>query len=248
MTEAAPAEQTVATEKKKRLFHRIPTSLLVTLIGIALTAWLLPAFTKQWDDRQKARELKVALVSEMSGATARALSEAHDIMVRTSDRQAGSAKAGVPSALTEASWEPMPAPEKEWARSSVRIEAELRAHLGDKPANGWRAYRHVVDRLLAYAAGLPFGPQADPDPAPSGSDLEKLNESAHTFHTDRGYIGAQLQNGTETTESLVALTVELATLQDRLLKYEEVLARQVLKSHVAGYSTTSYDLLHGLVP
>ena len=251
MTEAAPAEQAVEAETKKRLFHRIPTSLLVTLVGIALTAWLLPAFTKQWDDRQKARELQVSLVSQMSGATARALTEAHDIMVRTSDREAGQAKGGVTSALTAASWEPTPAPEKEWARSSIRIEAQLRSHLGDEPANGWRAYRHVVDRLLAYAAGHQFGPQADPYPAPLGDDLGKLNDSARQFYRDRLDVVGMLRHSTpgdEDTDLLVGVATELATVQDQALRYEEVLAHQVLNSHVAGYSTSSHDLIQNLIP
>src|SRR6266513_667328 len=78
MTEAAPAEQAVAAGKKKRLFNRIPTSLLVTLIGIALTAWLLPAFTRQWDDRQKAHELKAALASQVAVATAKSLTRSRE--------------------------------------------------------------------------------------------------------------------------------------------------------------------------
>ena len=56
MTEAAPAKQAVEAEKKKRLFHRILTSLLGTVIGIAPTPCLLPVFTRHWDDEQKAHQ------------------------------------------------------------------------------------------------------------------------------------------------------------------------------------------------
>jgi hypothetical protein len=38
---------------KKASRRKVPTSLVVTLLGIALTAWLLPAVTRQWDDRQR---------------------------------------------------------------------------------------------------------------------------------------------------------------------------------------------------
>src|SRR5690242_11337061 len=72
MDEAAPAAG-AAVEKKRRLLRRVPTALLVTLLGIALTAWLLPAFTRQWDDRAKARELKASLASDIAAATARAI-------------------------------------------------------------------------------------------------------------------------------------------------------------------------------
>src|SRR5262249_21299243 len=74
MTEPGPAEQAGGVEKKRPLLRRVPSSLIVTLIGIALTAWLLPAFTRQWDDRQKARDLKASLADEMSAATATLLS------------------------------------------------------------------------------------------------------------------------------------------------------------------------------
>ena len=65
--EAAPAGP--AERKRKtllgRLFSRIPSSLFVTVFGIALTAWLLPAFTRQWDDRKDARALTADLAEKI---------------------------------------------------------------------------------------------------------------------------------------------------------------------------------------
>jgi hypothetical protein len=76
MDEAAPPEAgTTAAEKKRPLLRRVPTSLLVTLLGIALTAWLLPAFTRQWDDRQKAQELQ----SHVAGFSTDAHDFFHDL-------------------------------------------------------------------------------------------------------------------------------------------------------------------------
>ena len=43
---------------------RVPTSVVATLLGAALTVLLAPAFTRQWDDRQAARELKVGLAED----------------------------------------------------------------------------------------------------------------------------------------------------------------------------------------
>src|SRR3982751_5368573 len=73
MDEAAPAAAGTAAEKRRPFLRRLPTSLVVTLLGIGLTAWLLPALTRQWDDRQKAQEVKAALVREMAGASARVI-------------------------------------------------------------------------------------------------------------------------------------------------------------------------------
>src|SRR5258706_30058 len=88
MTEAAPAEQAVEAEKKKRLFHRIPTSLFVTLLGIALTAWLLPAFAHQRDDRQKAQEFKAALAAQIAAATADAVTAGLQMWQQKADQYA----------------------------------------------------------------------------------------------------------------------------------------------------------------
>src|SRR5262245_62538084 len=59
--------------KARRRLPRIPTSVVMTLLAIALPAWLLPAFTRQWDDRQQAHDLKAAITSDMATATAGAL-------------------------------------------------------------------------------------------------------------------------------------------------------------------------------
>jgi hypothetical protein len=78
--EAAEPQATAEpqAEPRQRSWRRVkvPTSVVVTLVGIALTAWLLPAFTRQWDDRQKARELKAGLASDMGKSTATVLYQA----------------------------------------------------------------------------------------------------------------------------------------------------------------------------
>ncbi len=56
--------------------------MFVTLLGIALTDWLLPAFTRQWDDRQKARELKAAVITQVAAATAAQLVETRKVSAR----------------------------------------------------------------------------------------------------------------------------------------------------------------------
>src|SRR5690348_1063391 len=78
--ESKPPADAVAG-KRRRL--RVPTSLLVTLLGIALSAWLAPAITRQWEDRKKAQELKASLIAEMAVANARALAVAQGGLLRT---------------------------------------------------------------------------------------------------------------------------------------------------------------------
>src|SRR3954468_5890330 len=84
MDDAAPAAG-AAVEKKRRLLHRIPTSLVVTLLGIALTGWLLPAVSRQWDGRQRANELKAQIDLQIAAATAHALIGSRQLVRRWND-------------------------------------------------------------------------------------------------------------------------------------------------------------------
>jgi hypothetical protein len=64
-------------KKRWRLYHlTLPTPVVATVVGVVLSAllslWLIPAFTRQWDDRQKAHDLKAALIAEMATASAQA--------------------------------------------------------------------------------------------------------------------------------------------------------------------------------
>jgi hypothetical protein len=76
--ESAPAEGGESVQRRR--WRRIPTPLIITLIGIVLSAWLLPAITRQWDDRQKAHQVKSALVTEMAEANARAFTGARRLL------------------------------------------------------------------------------------------------------------------------------------------------------------------------
>jgi hypothetical protein len=82
----APPSQAQSSGRERSWRRRVPTALLVTLLGIGLTAWILPAFTRQWDDRQKAHELKAAIVAESASATANVLTAAQrDVFTLTQD-------------------------------------------------------------------------------------------------------------------------------------------------------------------
>jgi hypothetical protein len=111
----------------------------LTLVGIALTGWLLPAFTRQWDDRQKAHELGTSLVAQMAQATGDALTANQAALFRT------------PRTSTTK-------PSLEWSRASLVIEARLDAYFSDDLVDKWRAYSDLVSKSLGVivAPALPF--------------------------------------------------------------------------------------------
>jgi hypothetical protein len=65
----------VAVEEEKprgeRRRFRVPTSVLVSLLVAILSILVGPAFARQWEDRQKARDLKAAIADQIATATAR---------------------------------------------------------------------------------------------------------------------------------------------------------------------------------
>ena len=120
----------------------MPSSVIITLVGIALTAWLLPAFTRQWDDRQKAHDLKAAITNDMATATAQALFGGK---TRYQAGPNGSLLAAV-GPTTEAS---EAAAIRQWELSSFQIEAKLRANFTDRTiSTTWREYSDSVRRFF----------------------------------------------------------------------------------------------------
>jgi hypothetical protein len=254
---------------------KIPTSVIVTLVGIALTAWLLPAFTKQWDDRQKARELKAALVADIASSSAKA-------MVQT-DRARSSAP-GREVLVTRAG--------DLWLLASVDIEARLRAYFPADLVAAWQVYTYFVDRFVgvpevqasaALARALTWmrDPRPDvPPPPSSGTEVGEPRPPRHYLPRETAkaslYALAVLRAVTPRAQSEFPLEATLDTFsrvglsyadvpfvadkepadlglaaweqEAQLLNFEETVAALVLAAHPTGYSTTTRDLIHDLLP
>jgi hypothetical protein len=133
------------TEDRPSLWRRVPIPLLVTLIGIVLSAWLLPAFTRQWDDRQKAGEVRASVIYEAASATARALTDAQDAAF--AETWKGSTRPTSPPSA------------KEWAVASLRIQARLQAYFEPDALERWLLVSRYVTSTLSLThgdAGVPF--------------------------------------------------------------------------------------------
>jgi len=85
--------------------------------------------TKQWDDRQKARELKAGLVESINIATVTAIT----------------------NSLTLTTSRPDPILNR-WLLSSGVIEAKIRAYFPQELLARWRAFRELVRSLPQIAA------------------------------------------------------------------------------------------------
>ena len=246
--EAAPAT-------RAQRWVRVPKAVVVTVLGLALSAWLIPAMTRQWDDRQKEHELKAGVVADMASVTARALVGG------------------------EAFWsgERMTAQEREqlgrqWALSALGIEAQLRTYFSSSMVAGWQVYSWAVDRFInarsvsssaALKEAVGSGVALDPRVADAAAQLLVLGEtttgpvptfavdaSSSTKINDRKYLDrlkAMLSPEMKRYEAAPVVATWPA-LEKGLLGFEQAVADQVLRSHATGFSTTTKDLLHDLLP
>jgi hypothetical protein len=261
MEEAAPkaeaAPEAAAKVAPTRRFPRVPTPVIVTLVGVGLSAWLIPAFTHQWDDRQKAQELKAAIVADMASATARALVGGQDNYYwprpLISPKERGRLAAN-------------------WERSSLTIEARMRAYLPQRVVEAWQVYAWLID--LYVGAGVP-SPQAEAalkSAARSPAHLDRAavqaaalvintaghpdNEGGlapdfhltHVFLKQEGYRGIADELRPHLAPADRGPQGNVEEVVSTLVAFQEELTREVLAAHATGYSTSSRDLLNDLLP
>jgi hypothetical protein len=257
--EAAEPPETAESkaESRKRWWRRVrfPASIVVTFVGIALTAWLLPAFARQRDDRQKARELKAALVTDMAAATSRALVGGEAIWAKRPVDKARVAD--------------------DWVRSSLSIEARLRAYFSDALIAAWQIYAWEVDRFVGGGRSQAKAALTSADRSLSnGTHPARLSKDAALAAAQVLNFGRRQGNGVEgpkfdangRLEKSALAGVEghlqpyldtgedelepagLDEVQATVVAFQEELTREVLDAHASGFSTTGRDLVHDLLP
>ena len=245
--DAAPA----ASAERSRFRLRVPKAVLVTVLGFALSAWLVPAMTRQWDDRQKVHELQAGVVSEMASVSARALLGGEAVWSGQHPTKRERQRL-----------------ENEWGLSTLELTARLRAYFPGSVVTGWEVYAWAVDRFLdasspsasaaledAVKSGAPLDPRvADaaaqllallPDgPAPSfGKSANMPRSDRENIPRLRKMLAPELAR-----YEPIAPYAKWTAFEKQLLDLEQAVADQVLHSHVAGFSTTPRDLMHDLLP
>jgi hypothetical protein len=224
-----PAEPNRGVETRPRRFSRIPTPLIVTVLGISLSAWLLPAFTRQWDDRQKAQELKSGLVTEMSEAASAALIGSRARIFRLKPAR------GEPS-VSEVNYA--------WSLAATRIEAKLRAYFPQSIVLDWRSYTVIVEStivILAHTGERGVGGELYSHDVLAA--LERLAERDVVPVPTETYM-KMLFHGTSDAPGIHQYT----QAKQMILGSAEAIAAEVLGGHPRGYSTSRGDFLRDLLP
>jgi len=238
---------------------RAPKAAVVTVFGVALTAWLFPALTRQWDDRQKEHELKAAVVSDMASATAHAL--------------VGGEAIWSGHALTKQEQQEKRRIGDQWALSALEIEARIRTYFPSSVVASWLVYSWAVDRFIdarhvSASAALQDAVNRRVTLDPRVSDAAALLlVRGESTDGPAPWFGVYRRSPTRSTDrdSLRRLHRMLApqikryrdgplvistwtALERSLLSFEQAVADEILGSHATGYSTTLSDLSRDLLP
>jgi hypothetical protein len=247
----APADPARAEAKRARLRLRVPRAVLVTVLGFALSAWLVPAMTRQWDDRQREHELRASVVAEMASVSARALLGGEAVW--------SGQKRTAPERKQL---------ERQWELSTLGLEARLRAYFPRSVVTGWEIYAWAVDRFIDARSGSASAVLQDA--VHSGASLDpRVSDAAAQLLALRIYRPGPSFKKSENTpisdsENIRLLRTMLSpalehyaenfryakwtAVEKHLLDVEHGVADQVLRSHAAGFSTTPRDLMHDLLP
>ena len=223
---AEGARKSVPPKVVRSRWWWLPKPILLTLFAAAISAWLVPAFTRQWQDTQKEREIKVALVSDIGDSTSDALVTSQYV-----------ANQAFPGGNGQAEYNRF---SLEWARRSAQIEAKLRAYFPDDSlVDDWREYSIVVQNgfyLLTGGsgkAGAVHTVRQYLESTPGGSEpiagvkwkrLRSLNFNDQSAVDDYVLVTGQLLDG------------------------KERLIRAILNANAEGFSTTGSDFIDDLTP
>jgi hypothetical protein len=235
----------LAKVPENRLRIRVPASVVVTLLGAALTVWLAPAFTRQWGDRQAARDLKVGLAEDGVLSAFKAV-------------QQGAGLAEGHGAYRVIS--------RQWEAAVVKTDLRSKAYLGSIVAE-WQELDQAVQYFLIVSQEV-ADVRARATEKPVGQrfqfrfkDISSWLNLAWPWPTSEDEEGAATPEDAEgfpTREEVDAVALMLANddastrvdgmklVKTWMLARIETAADKLLSAHVSGFSTTRGDLLHDL--
>jgi hypothetical protein len=224
-----------------------------------VAGWVLPAFAHQWQDRQKERELKRELATQLDRDTTTAVIAARELIDRrfpeaqTTDARFIDLKAATPSARGSARTAFAAARERERdARTIVYIH----------DFTSWLVTRSVTRSTLdSYFPGSGL---ADAWLDYANHITHYIRLAAAGTHTDRvtliGLLSEYLTGGddgpwlpltvTPVPGRAVAKAYGVAdgNLSDSLLRRKNEIVKGILAAHAAGFSTRWRDFFADLVP
>ena len=212
-----------------------------TMAGLLLTAWILPALSHQWQDRQRAREVQAALITKIGRATTNALVTSQALVAgRLPHTRIGGFNQQTFNQL-----------DLDWQLERAEIESQIEAYFPKSDLRDrWRQYSEFVRDTYWLATERCFKRQA------TVNRIEKLNASLNLKVLRNPFNMPGVPRCTTTHHVLTTYTVAKRRIARKKYYFASlaVLDRKVdvtsgiLRGHLAGFSTRSSDLLSDLLP
>jgi hypothetical protein len=116
----------------------LASPLVVTVVAAVLGSWLIPQFTRGWQDHQKALEIKTGLVSQMSESVSDVVATGRFVAADL-----------VQPASQQHEWNDG---YRRWTTASAVIGAKLRAYAGSDLGTAWSAFADAATDYLLLSA------------------------------------------------------------------------------------------------
>jgi len=205
-----------------------PKTLIVTAGLTLATAWVFPALTHQWQDRQKARELSAGLVTQISKQTSQAL-------VTSQFFSGGRNPFLVAHQFNQKLFNQL---DLDWRDASAEIAGQLQAYYSPAVLDRWETYLRLVEKTY-FLATL--------DTSRRAATIRTLREHFGDTNWKRWHGDLLRKPWVERAGALAAIKAYLR-VSGALLGESSKIDDAVLHDHPAGFSTQPIDIVHDLLP
>jgi hypothetical protein len=141
-SEAAPAAATKPS-RSSEVYRWLAHPFVIAICVAVIVNWLIPSFTRKWQDHQKALEIKTGLVSDMGESVSDAVMTGRFIAAGLVSRSSSDPRADQ-RAFNDGY--------RAWTTSNASIGAKLQAYFGSDLGSEWRAFANVVTDYFQLSA------------------------------------------------------------------------------------------------
>jgi hypothetical protein len=238
---AAPQETAAKNEKPqgKRWRLHVPTSVVVTLLVAALSVWVAPAFTRQFEDRKQARAMQAQVAEQVALATADVGQRINSFVV--AKQLKGSQIISRTQALQDY-----------WQIRQARIDARLRVYFSPEMRLMWLRFNKVIEheidlvRQIQYISEGILGPEFW-TPSVTGNILA-IAVLSRPFGVGPPFADREQALNDLMRERQSVRTRTIGGLVAWMRKIEDKIIDRLMTEDPEAFSTTRGDLLRDLLP
>jgi hypothetical protein len=127
----------------RELSHGLAHPFVIAVVIAVLVNFLIPSFTRRWQDHQKALEIKTGLVSDMGESISDAVMSGRFISAGLVSRSSSDPRADQRA---------FNAGYRAWTTSNASIGAKIQAYFGNDLGSQWRSFANVVTDYFQLSA------------------------------------------------------------------------------------------------